>query len=404
MLRPLAPCSRRRAAVLPLTVLMSVVLLGFVALAVDLGYIMVVRAELQNAADAASLAGTSQLLDKELLKGASNETTAMSSAMSNGRTEAQRFALLNQAGSVALQLDANASNDAGGDVVFGYMAQPYNYKEQMTRTVPDVGPYPNSVQIRAHRDAVRNGSLSLFFARALGTSTANLQGQATATYEGGISGFKIQTPGTTTCKLLPFALDEKTWNNVLAGIGPDTFTRSSGGTVSSAADGIYECKLFPLSNGNGSGSSGLPPGNFGTLDIGAANNSTADLARQILNGPNAQDLAYFPNGVLQLDAETHTLILQGDTGVSAGVKDELTAVVGQARIIPLYGDVSGPGNNARYTIVGFAGVTIEEVVLTGSLSEKHLTIQPCYCIDPNALGGGTPTSSYFVTKPLALTR
>ena len=48
-------------------------------------------------------------------------------------------------------------------------------------------------------------------------------------------------------------------------------------------------------------------------------------------------------------------------------------------------------------------MTVLEVVLTGSLSSKHLTIQPCWVIDPNARGGGTGPS-YFVVKPLALTR
>src|SRR5262249_8418840 len=144
-------------------------------------------------------------------------------------------------------------------------------------------------------------------------------------------------------------------------------------------------------------------GNFGTVDLGAANNSTADLARQILYGVNADDLSHFANNTIQLDPATGTLNLQGDTGVSAGVKDELTSIIGQPRIIPLYSTVSGPGNNANYPIVGFAGITITEVVLTGSLSSKHITIQPCYVIEPNAISGGSGTS-WFVVRPLALTR
>src|SRR5439155_15057840 len=136
---------------------------------------------------------------------------------------------------------------------------------------------------------------------------------ATASYGGQISGFRIQTPGFTTALLLPFALDVKTWNDLLAGAGPDDFTRSSvNGSVSSGSDGIPETKLYPLSNGGqGTDVSGLPPGNFGTVDIGSSNNSTSDLARQILYGPNAADFAHYPNGTLQLDPSTGTLILQG---------------------------------------------------------------------------------------------
>src|SRR5262249_22392834 len=219
-----------------------------------------------------------------------------------------------------------------------------------------------------------------------------------------ISALKTEGARSGPARLLPFALDLTAWNAALNGSGPDDFTRDPAtGAVTAGADGVHEVKLFPLSNGNGSGSSGLPPGNFGTLDVGSPNNSTADLSRQIREGVNSQDLSYFVSGKLQLDPDTHTLVLQGDTGVSAGVKDDLASIIGTPRIIPLYSTVSGPGNNARYTIVGFAGVTVLEVVLTGSLSEKHVTIEPAFVIDPNALGGA-PDSSFFVTRPLALTR
>jgi Flp pilus assembly protein TadG len=386
----------RPGAIVPLLAIFLVFLVGMVAFSVDIGYMVVVRHQLQNAADAAAFAGTSQLLDDSLLKGTPNQTRAVADA----NAEAQKYSHSNYAGGVALNLVANLANDPNGDVVCGYLSNPDNLAQGM-----DFSKFPNSVQVRVRRDAVANGSLSLFFARALGINSEDMGATATATYKDRIVGFKIHTAGYNTCKLLPFALNINTWNQVLAGQGPDIFSRNeSTGAVSSGSDGIHECKLYPLSNGS-SGSGGLPPGNFGTVDIGAPNNSTADLVRQILNGPNAADLAYFPNGTLQLDATSGTLTLQGDTGVSAGMKSALTSIIGQPRVIPLYSSVSGPGNNAQYIIVGFAGITITEAVLTGSLSSKHITIQPCFCIDPNAVSGTTVTTpSYFVYSPLALTR
>jgi hypothetical protein len=53
--------SRHRGAVLPLVAILMVVLLGFAAFAIDIGYSYVVKNELQNAADAAALAGASVL-------------------------------------------------------------------------------------------------------------------------------------------------------------------------------------------------------------------------------------------------------------------------------------------------------------------------------------------------------
>lgn len=52
---------RQRGNIILLTALMLPVLLGFTALAIDVGYLFVVRNELQNAADAAAMAGAGYL-------------------------------------------------------------------------------------------------------------------------------------------------------------------------------------------------------------------------------------------------------------------------------------------------------------------------------------------------------
>src|SRR2546423_5414511 len=93
-----APSARRRAPIVPFMALMLVAIMAFVALAVDLGYLAMVHAQLQNAADSASLAGVSQLLDKSVLTGSPNQDTAKS----NARTQAQSFARKNYGGGVAL--------------------------------------------------------------------------------------------------------------------------------------------------------------------------------------------------------------------------------------------------------------------------------------------------------------
>jgi hypothetical protein len=146
----------------------------------------------------------------------------------------------------------------------------------------------------------------------------------------------------------------------------------------------------------------LPPGNFGTVDIGNPNNSTADLSRQIRYGVNADDLAYF-GGELKLGADG-TLQLTGDTGLSAAIKDDLTSIIGQPRAIPLFSTVAGPGNNSVFTIVGFAGIRILDVKLTGSMSSKKVIIQPAFIVDDAVLTGPGSGSSYFVYQPVHLVR
>jgi len=200
------------------------------------------------------------------------------------------------------------------------------------------------------------------------------------------------------------------WNQLVASNGPDNFTRVAPSSanltpnnVTSAADGIHEGNLFPLSNN-------LSSGNFGMLDLGAPANGTPVYENWILNGPSAADLGYFnasngyPNG-FKLDPTTGTLPLHGTPGVHAAMQNDLQSIIGQARIIPLYSTVTGNGNNAQYTIVGFAGCTIVDVNLKGSLSSKHVTIQPCYAIDATAVSGSsTSFANQFIVQPLGLIR
>src|SRR5205814_88114 len=112
----------------------------------------------------------------------------------------------------------------------------------------------------------------------------------------------------------------------------------------------------------------------GTVDIGGVNSNTPTLRRQILNGATADDLAYY-GGRLALDASGE-LKLSGDPGLKLGVLEpELRKVMGQCRYIFLYRAVERSGNQAEFTVVGFAAARILAVELTGST--RYVQIQPC---------------------------
>ena len=117
-------------------------------------------------------------------------------------------------------------------------------------------------------------------------------------------------------------------------------------------------------------------------------------------GVNASDLSYL-GGELKLAANGE-LLLNGDTGISAGVKDELASIIGQPRIIPIFQSVSGPGNNATYTIVQFAGVRILNVKLTGAMSQKRVIVQPCNIVVKGGIPGDGTSS--FVYSPVWIVR
>ena len=135
---------------------------------------------------------------------------------------------------------------------------------------------------------------------------------------------------------------------MLSGGGTDDYSwNSTTKTISSGSDGVREVNLYPQGTGS--------PGNRGTVDIGSSNNSTADIARQILYGANAADLAQMPNGQIALNSEG-TLELNGDTGISAGVKDELAAIKGQPRVIPL--SIAEPASSSECVTVSLQTVSV----------------------------------------------
>jgi len=385
--------SRRRAVSFALVGVSLVVLLGMASLTVDVGMLYRARAEAQASADAAAMAGAWRLLDNDKLKGTPNMTAEVASV----RTAAAHIAALNAIINTPPSLSANSSNDAGGDIVVGCLSDPdHDAGEALSTANPDQF---NTVHVRVRRDAQHNSPIDLYFAGVFGRLTADISAEAYATFKDGVIGYKV-TDNTGNADLLPLALKVTAWNNLLTG----SFTTGDNyaydpvtGAVTAGHDGIKELNLYP-----GGGATQLPSGNFGTVDIGNPNNSTADLSRQIRYGVSADDLAYF-GGELELGSDG-TLLLNGDTGLSAGIKDDLASVIGKPRAIPLFSTVAGPGNNAMFTIVGFAGIRILDVKLTGSMSSKKVIIQPAFIVDDAVLTGPGSGSSYFVYQPVHLVR
>jgi hypothetical protein len=362
------------------------------SLTVDVGMLYRARAEAQASADAAAMAGAWRLLDNDKLKGTANMTAEIADA----RTVAAQFAALNVIVNQSPSLDANTSNDANGDIMVGYLSDPTNSAEALSTANASLF---NTVRVHVRRDPQHNSPIDLYFAGVFGRLTANISAEAYATFKDGVVGWKV-TDNTGNAGLLPLALKVDAWNNLLASTfttGDNYSYNATTGAVTAGSDGIMELNLYP-----GGGATQLPPGNFGTVDIGNPNNSTADLSRQIRYGVDANDLAYF-GGELRLGPDG-TVQLSGDTGLSAAIQSDLTSIIGQPRSIPLFSTVAGPGNNSIFTIVGFAGIRILDVKLTGSMSSKKVIIQPAFLVDDAVLTGPGSGSSYFVYQPVHLVR
>ncbi len=376
----------RKGAITILAALMSIVLIGMVAFCVDIGYVLSAKEELQRSADSSALAACWEF-GSQLAKG--NSTTA---AAGYARTTAAQYAALNRVTGSPMSLDANTSNDPNGDVVLGYIA---DFKNSQSAFQTDGTNGYNAIKVRLRKDSSTNGEVPYFFARVFGLTGQQLHSEAIAGLVHDVKGFKAPQDGSNI-GILPYALDENTWNDLIANSGCDHYSYdATTQTVQGGCDGLVEVNLFPQGTGS--------PGNRGTVDIGSSNNSTSDIARQILDGISPSDLAALGKP-LELGHCGTPLTLNGDTGISAGVKDELASIKGQPRCIPIFSSVSGNGNNAQYTIVHWQGIRIMNVKLTGSMSQKNVMIQVAPIEIKGVVPSTTTGSSSNVFSPVVLVR
>jgi Flp pilus assembly protein TadG len=196
MLIRITTLRNRRAAVAPMAALLMTFMVGMLTFSIDIGYICSVQAELQDAADAAALAGAAQLQTPFVAYYAPGQTnqqaiylTATGSTDSLGiypsglqppTPTAQQYAAYNQAGGVYLNVPAS-------DVTFSFY-------DGATFSAPSyaMGLFPNTINVTTRRDNVSNGSLGLFFGQIFGISTVKLTATASATIFNG-----LMTSGTT---------------------------------------------------------------------------------------------------------------------------------------------------------------------------------------------------------------
>lgn len=372
--------SDRRGTVIVLAAAMLVVVFGIAAFTVDLGLLNVTKGQVQNAADSAAHAAM-----QELINGIGPGATVTSQVASvNAGQKATNLVRRFRSG------DVDATDlSVGRDMRFGRRS----WNSTNSQWVKEWGVTPfNMVEVSVRRTKAAGSPLGAVFSRFLGFSSFDVEARSVASVAP-ITGFSLPLGSSSTINLLPIALDLATWNALVqqiqsgTGSGFQDRDRYNAGakTVSSGSDRIPEVNIYP------DGTSVKPSGNRGTVDIGSPNNSTADLVRQITHGVNAYDLSFFPNSALKFNNQG-VLYLQGDTGISAGIEASLKSVIGTTGALPIFISVSGPGNNATYTIVRFVGVRIMAVKLTGGPNQRYLRVQPASYSTSFATRGNIPVN------------
>ena len=280
-------------------------LVVLLAVTLDLGSVRVAQSEMRRNADAAAMAACWELFDKQQVG-----VTDSVSLRDHAWGAANEVSAHNMVRLTTPQL-------LRADVRVGQY-------DSSTGQVDTFAASQNAVNVTVRRDSTVNDELPLSLGSATGRHSQALIASATAAMFSSISGFTEPEDGGTI-GIMPFALDLPSWEAAVAGATSDNYMMQDG-AVQNGSDGVFEVNLYPLGTGS--------PGNRGTVDIGSSNNSTNDIARQILHGVSQQDLLELGKP-LELDANGE-LGLEGDTGISAGLKDELATLIGETRIIPIF--------------------------------------------------------------------
>ena len=308
---------KRSGAILVLLALLMVPLLAMVAFTMDYGYLLKVRTDLQRAADAAALAAVQDLVPA-----------------SDG---SQDFAAVRAAVRTYVTTNIDASFQVlDADIEIGRYdpATIYTNPTLLSTGIRD------TVRVTLRRDAQANSPVSLFVAPVLGIQDTDVVATATAVLQ------KATTlrPGND---ILPFAVPQAMWDN-------------QGETDQWI---IYGDGKLADEYGN------EVPGNWGTVDIGGTDNSTDDLVDQINNGLRQEDLDdLYTDG--RIPSSTHIdceqpANMQGDSGLSVGIKSAVQDAHGQKRIVPIY-DYFDTSSGLEFHIVRWGVVTVVDSGWTGA--------------------------------------
>lgn len=393
----------RRGTVVVFTTVSLTLVIGFAALAVDVGYAYAVKAELQRTADAAALAGVAAFTDDSILLADYNPTADAAS--------------LAQSSAAMHAVDGKKAELPSSDIVVGFLNDPLDKDE-----VVDVSAMPNTfntVQVTLRREANVNGEIPLFFASIFGFSSMSLKASATAAVEDGFSGFRPPESGPSP--LLPFSVSKEKYDEEMAS-GDDLWSYDSGqGAPSNNPDGRREVWIYPVpetnTNGNGNGGNGNTAttedggdggGNFGTLNIGVGNQGTEELGQQVLNGLTQQDLVdeVGSENLEFIDATGNPVAytMTGNPGLSGGVTADIEARVGDIVGFFLHDGVTMNGSNADFNIIGMRFGRLMEVHLTGQPAERRVVIQPEPYAGPGVRTSPLAASSGRMILSLRLTR
>ncbi len=331
------------------------------ALAIDVGQLCAVRADLQNAADSAALAGASAYFSNA---GLVQNYPGMNTLV---RGRADQFSELNES------FAASGTLIEYDDVILGA----HDFHNRNAPIDESGTPRYNAVQVTVRRapDSL-NGSVVFTFAKLLGIDEGSVSATGVAAIDDRFAGVRILEESNPN--MIPFTVELQLHDQMIAS-GTDQFSYSDD-SVSNLGDGVGEVNIYPwkANNGNGQSSNNSGAGNFGLLDFDVKTNK--DLERQILTGltPAEVESVMGTNAPVYYDdaGDPVTYTTPGEPGLRASLGDAVAERVGDVVGYFVHDTVSGTGSNTVYRNVGVRFGRIMEIQLTGSMNNKRLVIQP----------------------------
>ncbi len=383
-------CRQRKGVVIVMVAVMLVVLLGCVALAVDIGHLYVARTELQRTADAAAMAGAQALGRSSTDSPIGTYYQSSEEVYSQAETYAQSNKVIRQ----GVVLNRNS------DITIGYLADPHDLNAALQIVSLDQA---NAVQVIARRSSNTGGEIPLFFAPLWGINSSTVGASAIAVLDDRFYAYAPKTLGGTP--VIPFAVDEDVWEDQIVNRnGPDVYGYDSDTkTVLLISDDTPEIRLFPEQlgpspHGGQPDDEGAGAGNFGLLHIGSSHGAlgTSTIVRQIADGISANDLTDMTGEPMikfyeQVSGEavTYNAVsydVLGDPGIRAGVEDAMQAKIGKVVGFFLYRSVTEQGSNAVFDISSIRFGRVMDVELSGSAV--------------NGVGGGNTTMKAIIIQPV----
>lgn len=351
------------------TILLAVVIVGLIgiaSLAIDLGYGMVVKSELQNVSDTGTLAGTRELalvyknLNTTCTAGSADcywGTHVLStSERSQIETKINTFTQANKAGGQTIAVNS-------GDMVYGKWSANTGQIEPTSPAYTGV----MGLSVIARRDATSNGVVSTMLAKVLGISSMSISAR---------SGSSLSALGKVPAGAL----------GIPVGISKFWFTAKNSPCGKRGDKTNYGIRLYPTGPQAGEtvtdaqGCAG-----WHTYESSPAN---ADLLGDILDG---QKLDTYKSPVTTANSTKFNFI--GGAVAQKGFTKMMQLFNAKKQngvwetIVPVYDavDCSNPGG--AITIVGFATAYIYNVIDAGRTKAIDATVS-CNVVDIGE-GGGT---------------